>query len=112
VGFETTILVFERAKTVHALDRAATVIGIRHCITGVIEEVPLNIPRIIHFVEGLKITTQSTSAGIRICYFRYGSHVRYLAFCIYGGVVLYGLFSSPIHSAHIHFYCSCNMIVK
>jgi hypothetical protein len=25
VGFETTIQVFERAKTVHALDRAATV---------------------------------------------------------------------------------------
>jgi hypothetical protein len=27
VGFELTISVFERAKTVHALDRAATVIG-------------------------------------------------------------------------------------
>jgi hypothetical protein len=27
VGFESTIPVFERAKTVHALDRAATVIG-------------------------------------------------------------------------------------
>jgi hypothetical protein len=27
-GFESTIPVFERAKTVHALDRAATVIGI------------------------------------------------------------------------------------
>jgi hypothetical protein len=27
VGFEPTILVFERAKMVHALDRAATVIG-------------------------------------------------------------------------------------
>jgi hypothetical protein len=31
VGFELTIPVFERAKTVHALDRAATVIGVaRH----------------------------------------------------------------------------------
>jgi hypothetical protein len=28
VGFEHTIQVFERAKTVHALDRAAIVIGI------------------------------------------------------------------------------------
>jgi hypothetical protein len=28
VGFEPTILVFERAKAVHGLDRAATVIGI------------------------------------------------------------------------------------
>jgi hypothetical protein len=28
VGFEPTILVFERAKTVHVLDRAATVIGL------------------------------------------------------------------------------------
>jgi hypothetical protein len=27
VGFEPTISVFERVKTVHALDRAATVIG-------------------------------------------------------------------------------------
>jgi hypothetical protein len=27
VGFEPTITVFERAKTVHALDRAVTVIG-------------------------------------------------------------------------------------
>jgi hypothetical protein len=30
VGFEPTIPVFERAKTVHALDRAATVIGELH----------------------------------------------------------------------------------
>jgi hypothetical protein len=28
VGYEPTIPVFERAKTVHALDRAATVIGV------------------------------------------------------------------------------------
>jgi hypothetical protein len=28
VGFEPTIPVFERAKTVHALDRAATLIGL------------------------------------------------------------------------------------
>jgi hypothetical protein len=28
VGFESTIAAFERAKTVHALDRAATVVGI------------------------------------------------------------------------------------
>jgi hypothetical protein len=29
IGFEPTILVFERAIAVHALDRAATVIGIK-----------------------------------------------------------------------------------
>jgi hypothetical protein len=29
VGFEPTIPVFKRAKTVHTLDRAATVIGVR-----------------------------------------------------------------------------------
>jgi hypothetical protein len=29
VGFEPTILAFERVKTVHALDRAATVISIQ-----------------------------------------------------------------------------------
>jgi hypothetical protein len=30
VGFEPVILVFKRAKTVHALDRAATVLGKEH----------------------------------------------------------------------------------
>jgi hypothetical protein len=30
VGFESTIPAFERAKTVHALDRAATLIGINY----------------------------------------------------------------------------------
>jgi hypothetical protein len=29
MGFEPTILAFERAKTVHALDRAATVVGLK-----------------------------------------------------------------------------------
>jgi hypothetical protein len=29
VGFEPTIPAFERAKTVHALDRAATVMGVK-----------------------------------------------------------------------------------
>jgi hypothetical protein len=33
VGFEPTIVVFERAKRVHALDRAATVISIMQIIT-------------------------------------------------------------------------------
>jgi hypothetical protein len=33
VGFEPTIPVFERAKAVHALDHAATVIGIRWLIS-------------------------------------------------------------------------------
>jgi hypothetical protein len=31
VGFEPTIPVFERAKMVHAVDSAATVIGIEFC---------------------------------------------------------------------------------
>jgi hypothetical protein len=34
MGFEPTIPAFERAKTVHALDRVATVIGIRHCVAS------------------------------------------------------------------------------
>jgi hypothetical protein len=34
VGFEPTIPVFERAKTVHALDRAATVTGPLHVVIG------------------------------------------------------------------------------
>jgi hypothetical protein len=33
VGFEPTILVYERAKTFRALDRAATVIGILYTRT-------------------------------------------------------------------------------
>jgi hypothetical protein len=39
VGFEPTFPAFERAKTVHALDRAATVIG------------PINIIRIIKLIK-------------------------------------------------------------
>jgi hypothetical protein len=39
VGFEPTTLVFERAKTVHALDRAATVIGTVPCISQLIPSV-------------------------------------------------------------------------
>jgi hypothetical protein len=34
VGLEPTIPAFERAKTVHALDRAATVIGNNEYVTG------------------------------------------------------------------------------
>jgi hypothetical protein len=30
VGFESVIAVFERAKTVNAVDRLATVIGLQH----------------------------------------------------------------------------------
>jgi hypothetical protein len=36
VGFEPTIPAFERAKTVHALDRAAAVIGLMGSKIGVI----------------------------------------------------------------------------
>jgi hypothetical protein len=34
VGFESKTQVFERAKTVHALDRVATVIGLQCSYTG------------------------------------------------------------------------------
>jgi phosphohistidine swiveling domain-containing protein len=34
VGFDPTTPVFERAKTVHALDRAATVIGEENNLTS------------------------------------------------------------------------------
>jgi hypothetical protein len=36
VGFEPTIPVFKRAKTVHALDRAATVIGLTNSLVVII----------------------------------------------------------------------------
>jgi hypothetical protein len=39
VGFEPTIQVFERAKTVHDLDRAATVVGYVNLNDELIEEV-------------------------------------------------------------------------
>jgi hypothetical protein len=38
VGFEPTIPAFERAKTVHALERAATVIGFHRTTRGYIPE--------------------------------------------------------------------------
>jgi hypothetical protein len=56
VGFEPTIPVFERAKTVHALDRASTVIGILSAIlTDILHDFPLSfqanagiVPRLCH----------------------------------------------------------------
>jgi hypothetical protein len=42
VGFKPTNPVFERAKTVHALDRAATEIGIRNVVRNQnLEDSPL-----------------------------------------------------------------------
>jgi hypothetical protein len=38
-GFEPTIPVFERAKTVHALDRAATLIGLSFIYGIMISEI-------------------------------------------------------------------------
>jgi hypothetical protein len=39
VGFEPTVPVFERGKTVHALDRAATVIGLTQNMAFIFETV-------------------------------------------------------------------------
>jgi hypothetical protein len=50
VEFEPTIPAFERAKTVHVLDRAATVIGKRYDCTGKYAthtSFPINHPQII-----------------------------------------------------------------
>jgi hypothetical protein len=41
MGFEPTIPVFEKAKTVHALDRAAAVIGIHRYIKGKGKAIPV-----------------------------------------------------------------------
>jgi hypothetical protein len=40
VGFEPTIPVFERVNTVHALDRAAAVIGKIHCLGSGLDSKP------------------------------------------------------------------------
>jgi hypothetical protein len=41
VGFEPTIPMFVRAKTVHASDRAATVIGLKYLSSGYIPNMNL-----------------------------------------------------------------------
>jgi hypothetical protein len=64
VGFESTIPVFERAKTVHALDRAATVIG-HTCI--------------------LKRVMQHVSANERLSL----EHHRLFGFCVFSDDTLY-----------------------
>jgi hypothetical protein len=51
VGFESTVPAFERAKTVHALNRAATVIGISTRLHGVVSQ------KIVLFI----VTTTRTS---------------------------------------------------
>jgi hypothetical protein len=61
VGFEPTIPVFERAKTVHALDRAATVIG--HWSTAALILSTFNsdlFTRILHFLNTSLSVTVST----------------------------------------------------
>jgi hypothetical protein len=49
VGFELTIPVFEREKTVHALDRAATVIGYDKVIPGLNKQQVMT----MYWVEGI-----------------------------------------------------------
>jgi hypothetical protein len=63
VGFEPTTLVFGRAKTVHALDSAATVIGI--------QSIPphpssLKFARILSFRLGLRVPTGLFHSGFPI----------------------------------------------
>jgi hypothetical protein len=67
VGFEPTIPAFERAKTVHALDGAATVIG----STNLLADLNLNI-RVSNFLAFLE-------EGIRSC----GSFTRFLVLLPY-----------------------------
>jgi hypothetical protein len=51
VGFEPTIPVFERAKTVHALDRAVTVIGSEVCFSEIIVGNTLLLPEYFFAVQ-------------------------------------------------------------
>jgi hypothetical protein len=49
VEFEPTIPVFERAKTVHALDRAATVIGLLYSLGN--NEVDINLDSKTYYIH-------------------------------------------------------------
>jgi hypothetical protein len=62
VGFESTISLFERAKTVHAVDRVATVIGQRRTwkqkITRIKRSYVLHTAQFVIFASGLNIIRQ------------------------------------------------------
>jgi hypothetical protein len=78
VGFERTILVFERAKTVHALDRAATVIA--HFLTSTASQSLMPLAwqhklRIIHIIASFKKINSSALSKVlrkRTCMRRHG----------------------------------------
>jgi hypothetical protein len=66
VGFEPTIPVFERAKTVHALDRAATVIGVlqprmvnptQTLVMDLERNGPVLLERMVHYLGVLEAVT-------------------------------------------------------
>jgi hypothetical protein len=64
-GFEPTIPAFERAKTLHALDRAATVIGrlVTKCINFKLKMSPLSLLQVFQCESPHRITIlQKTNA--------------------------------------------------
>jgi hypothetical protein len=61
VGFEPTIPAFERAKTVHVLDRAATVIGEAYICICIVE---------IQYSTVFRDVTASVKSGILMLTFR------------------------------------------
>jgi hypothetical protein len=67
VRFEPTIPVFEQAKTVHALDRAATVIGSEE---GYSCEILANVLLSITFVYSTQSFRSEVTARVEYCEFR------------------------------------------
>jgi hypothetical protein len=72
VGFEPTIPVFERAKIVHVLDRAATVIGIRlqlvlefifSCYCTLCNNIKISNSVLLKFVTALHVSAYSAIFG-------------------------------------------------
>jgi hypothetical protein len=83
VGFETMIPVFERAKTIHALERAASEVGL-HCIYSSINpKVQWSVIYIVIDFYCLKICVHSSRSVRRSIFVIFNTHEYYLRVRVY-----------------------------
>jgi hypothetical protein len=64
VGFESTIAMFERAKTVHALDRVAAVLALLHLFTNIF----VLVEPVLYTISNLPFILLNTSLAINSWY--------------------------------------------
>jgi hypothetical protein len=89
VGFEPMIPLFERAKTVHALDRAVTVVGIGDLHRSFDKRLQIKFPFLrynpILYEDGIEVTYfLINSRSYKILMSEYGLYKHLFRACLYG----------------------------